>query len=118
MIRTILIFASLASLALPGANASAEDAREITNSIGVKLVRIEPGSFTMGQDGPASDYKTSLHPDKIDDADWDEQPAHRVTITKAFFMGVSEVTIGQYRQSDSDFRKDQPGDEAVSAISW
>jgi formylglycine-generating enzyme required for sulfatase activity len=118
MIRTILIFASLASLALLGANASAEDAREITNSIGMKLVRIEPGSFTMGQDGPASDYKTSLHPDKIDDADWDEQPAHRVTITKAFSIGATEVTIGQYRQSDPDFRKDQPDDDAVTAISW
>ena len=26
---------------------------ELTNSLGMKLVRIEPGSFRMGQDGPA-----------------------------------------------------------------
>ena len=50
-------------------------------SIGMKLVRIEAGSFVMGQDGPAADYRMNKHPAKRDDADWDEKPAHRVTIS-------------------------------------
>ena len=70
----------------------------MTNSIGMKLVRIEPGTFSMGQAGPASDYRMHVHPAKFDDADWDEQPVHRVTISTAFQMGVTEVTVGQFRQ--------------------
>lgn len=90
----------------------------LTNSIGMKLVRIEAGSFIMGQDGPAADYKMTKHPEKFDDADWDEKPAHRVTITQPFFMGATEVTIAQYRQSDPGFRKDSPDQDAVTSISW
>jgi len=90
----------------------------ITNSIGMKLVPIEPGSFIMGQDGPAADYKMTKHPEKFDDADWDEKPAHRVTITQSFHMGATEVTVGQFRQSDPAFRKTTPDNEAVNSISW
>jgi formylglycine-generating enzyme required for sulfatase activity len=94
-------------------------AETITNSIGMKLVPISPGSFVMGQDGPASDYKIAKHPEKFDDADWDEKPAHRVTITQAFHMAATEVTLAQYRAMDADFRAgDKVGDVAVGGISW
>lgn len=96
----------------------AAEPKEITNSIGMKLVWIEPGSFMMGQDGPASDYKLVKHPEKFDDADWDEKPAHPVKITQGFYMGSTEVTVGQYRESNADFRKDDEDDAAVNAISW
>ena len=46
-------------------------------------VRIGPGTFTMGQDGPPADYKVKEHAARFDDADWDERPAHRVTISTA-----------------------------------
>jgi formylglycine-generating enzyme len=98
---------------------SLHSAEPITNSIGMKLVPISPGSFTMGQDGPASDYKIAKHPEKFDDADWDEKPAHRVTITQAFHMAATEVTLAQYRAMDADFRAgDKEGDVAVGGISW
>jgi sulfatase modifying factor 1 len=97
---------------------SLQAAEPITNSIGMKLVRIEPGSFTMGQDGPAADYKMTKHPAKFDDADWDEKPAHRVMITQAFHLGVTEVTLAQYRHSETDFRPKEPGDDAVSSVTW
>ena len=94
-------------------------AETITNSIGMKLVPISPGSFTMGQDGPASDYKIAKHPEKFDDADWDEKPTHRVTITQAFHMAATEATLTQYRAMDADFRAgDKDGDVAVGGISW
>ncbi|MHB1078568.1 MAG: SUMF1/EgtB/PvdO family nonheme iron enzyme [Prosthecobacter sp.] len=98
--------------------ASLHAAEPITNSIGMKLVRIEPGSFTMGQDGPAADYKITKHPAKFDDADWDEKPTHRVTITQPFHVAVTEVTLAQYRHYEADFRPKEPGDDAVNAVSW
>ena len=40
---------------------------QIANSIGMKLVRIAPGSFLMGQDGSAADYNVKKHAEKSDD---------------------------------------------------
>ena len=94
-------------------------AETITNSIGMKLVPIAPGSFTMGQDGPAADYKVKEHPAKYDDADWDEKPAHRVRITQPFHMATTEITLGQFRQYKPAFRGSEGNaDDAVNGISW
>lgn len=53
--------------------------KQITNSIGMKLVRIPRGKFLMGSTAP--------HP--LTDAN---QPQHSVTITKPFYLGAHEVT--------------------------
>jgi len=91
----------------------------ITNSIGMRLVRIEAGRFRMGQDGPAADYALSKHPEKFDDADWDEKPAHDVAITQGYYLGATEVTLGQYRQFKPAFRESEgDSDSAVHGISW
>jgi sulfatase modifying factor 1 len=111
----------LASAALPAAE-------PVTNSIGMKLVRIEPGTFTMGQDGPPlDDYLRQkrfgeMHKD-IDRIDFDEKPAHQVTITQPFQIGVTEVTLAQYRQFDPEFKKNDPkskpaDDDAVTGVTW
>ncbi|MBK8094185.1 MAG: SUMF1/EgtB/PvdO family nonheme iron enzyme [Verrucomicrobiaceae bacterium] len=92
-------------------------AEPISNSIGMRLVPVSPGSFTMGQDGPASDYNVKKHAAKFDDADWDERPAHRVVITQAFQISATEVTVGQYRQFDPTHRG-QNDDDAVTEVSW
>jgi formylglycine-generating enzyme required for sulfatase activity len=55
----------------------------ITNSVGMEFVKIPSGSFCMGQDTGG---------------DWDEAPAHQVTISQDFLMSVSEVTLGQYQK--------------------
>lgn len=50
---TITIVSTLLLASLAGLSA----AEPVTNSIGMKLVRIEAGEFTMGQDGPpVEDY--------------------------------------------------------------
>ena len=59
----------------------------------------------------------------IDRIDFDEKPAHQVTITRPFWMGVTEVTVAQYRQFDPGFKqgdsKVQPADDdAVSGVTW
>ena len=101
--------------------ASLHDAepKELTNSVGMKLLRIEPGSFVMGQNGPAADYNVKAHAAKFDDADWDEKPAHKVIISTAFHIGATEVTLGQFCQ----FKPDHAGgrgtaDDAVTGVSW
>ena len=55
-----------------------------TNSVGMEVVVIPAGNFIMGQQ---------------EGGDWDESPAHKVTITRPFGMSVSEVTLAQFRQS-------------------
>lgn len=92
---------------------------ETTNSLGMKLVHIAPGSFIMGQDGPAADYDVKVHPEKFDDADWDEKPAHKVVISTAFHIGATEVTLGQYRRFMPNHAGGSgPDDEAVTGVSW
>jgi formylglycine-generating enzyme required for sulfatase activity len=55
------------------------------NAIGMEFVKVMPGEFTMGcSDGD-------------DQCAADEQPAHRVQITKHFEMGKYEVTQAQWR---------------------
>lgn len=58
--------------------------RERTNSLGMKLVLILPGTFTMGSpDGT---------PQRTE---WEEE--HKVEITHFYYMAAHEVTIGQFR---------------------
>jgi formylglycine-generating enzyme required for sulfatase activity len=53
---------------------------------GLKEVWIPPGTFTMG----CSEGDT--------ECDEDEKPAHPVTITKGFWMGQTEVTVGAFKR--------------------
>ena len=56
-----------------------------TNTMGMTLVYIPAGSFRMGSP------ETEVGRDK------DEGPAHQVTITRAYWMGQTEVTVGHFR---------------------
>lgn len=67
-------------------------AEPLTNSVGIRLVPIEAGTFTMGQDGPLlEDYMGQKRLGEMykdfDRIDFDEKPAHKVTITQPFLMG-------------------------------
>ena len=110
-----------ALLLVPLAALLAEEPKSFTNSIGMKLVRIESGTFTMGQEGPpiAGEGNMATHHAEFRSADWDEKPVHRVTITQPFHIGVTEVTLKQFRKFDPDFHKGIGADnDAVHAITW
>ncbi|HUW19941.1 MAG TPA: SUMF1/EgtB/PvdO family nonheme iron enzyme [Sedimentisphaerales bacterium] len=81
-----------------------------TNSLGIKFIRIEPGTFMMGCDGGGEGQRGH--------GDFDEEPRHEVTITQPFYMSEMEVSIDQFRQ----FRAEYPGYDKfrpyASAISW
>ena len=77
-------------------------AREYTNSIGMKFVRLEPGEFQMGQiDRPLPSQVLPIFRgrgmfDTLNEGDYDEKPLHGVKITRPFYVGVFEVTNLQY----------------------
>jgi len=54
----------------------------ITNSIGMEMIYVEPGSFQMGSN----------------DGDKDEKPVHTVRISRGYWLGKTEVTNGQYQR--------------------
>ncbi|MFO0958306.1 MAG: formylglycine-generating enzyme family protein [Isosphaeraceae bacterium] len=80
----------------------------ITNSIGMKLKLIPAGSFLMG-----------ATPDDAE-ADEDEKPQHKVTISRPFYLGIYEVTQYEYRQimgeNPSEFKDSEL--LPVERVSW
>ncbi|HKI69552.1 MAG TPA: SUMF1/EgtB/PvdO family nonheme iron enzyme, partial [Verrucomicrobiae bacterium] len=69
----------------------------LTNSLGMTFKLINPGSFIMGEDGGNG-------------TETDQYPAHRVDLTKHFYMETEEVSQSFYQKSGL------PG--SASDISW
>ncbi|WP_232541107.1 SUMF1/EgtB/PvdO family nonheme iron enzyme [Spirosoma endbachense] len=76
MIRLFFFFTLLSQIAFS----------QSTNSIGMRMAPIQAGVFHMGSER--------------DGEDADEQPVHRVSITKPFQMAITEVTNAQYEAFD------------------
>lgn len=79
---------------------------KLTNSIGMTFAMIPPGEFSMG-----SPPKEEWHRD--------DEVLHRVTLSKAFYMGTTEVTQEQW----SAFTDENPsfctGDQLpVETVTW
>jgi formylglycine-generating enzyme required for sulfatase activity len=96
--------------------------RVVVNSLGMELVEIQAGTFQMGQ---ALGDKWTGKAKAMEGGEWDEVPVHRVTISKAFQMGATEVTNAQYEQFDPGHRKlrgrngfSLADDEPVVFVSW
>jgi formylglycine-generating enzyme required for sulfatase activity len=91
----------------------AQPHKEITNSIGMKLVLIPKGKFTMGS--PESEKGRQK-----------DETQHEVTISKDYYLGVYEVTQSEYKQvmnkNPSNFQGEKiKGDSSphpVDQVSW
>jgi formylglycine-generating enzyme required for sulfatase activity len=82
------------------------DPKEITNSIGIKLMRIPKGKFLMGS--PESEKGRSS-----------DETQHEVTISQNFYMGSTEVTQAQWQKVMGNNPSKFEGDELpVEQISW
>ena len=83
----------------PGAAAPAAKAAP-TDRLGIAFVRIPAGEFLMGSDESAAALaKAFPHADPKRLGEFkDEAPVHRVRLTRDFWMGASEVTVGQFRE--------------------
>ena len=86
----------------------AATAREVlTNKLGMNLVLIPAGSFTMGS------------PKNEKGRNWNEQQ-HRVIITRSFWMGETEVTQGQWNRlvSPNPSTHKKGSSYPVDSVSW
>ena len=75
-------------LVLPGRSVEGtgrKPPRQIENSIGMKFVLIPPGKFTMGS--PRDEKGRNK-----------DEEQHEVKIAKPFYLGVHEVTQGQFEK--------------------
>jgi formylglycine-generating enzyme required for sulfatase activity len=93
------------------------DAKLITSkSSGIKLALIPAGEFMMGSDAGDADAED----DEFVDKEGGRKEKHRVRITRPYYLGVTEVTQGQYRavtgESPSDFNGSD--DLPVEKVSW
>ncbi len=74
----------------------------LTNSVGMKLVRIPASEYMMGSPKQEMDWLRLTFKKIWRDGhkQWfqDELPLHPVRITKPFYMNSTEVTVGQFRQ--------------------
>jgi eukaryotic-like serine/threonine-protein kinase len=106
--------------------------QEYTNTLGMKLKLIPAGKFTMGS--PQEEIDRCLK--KFGEGAWEktnlrsEGPEHPVEITRPFYLGATEVTVGQFRQfvdeeayqvGDGRWRNpgfDQTDQHPVVFVSW
>jgi formylglycine-generating enzyme required for sulfatase activity len=116
-----------AAAVFSGCAAGGSTGNEFTNSIGMKLVRIEAGSFMMGQEREADGKSITLtYGDRhFMGGELDEQPVHRVIISKPFYMSATEVTNAEYEQFEPNHRRfrgikglSNEDDEAVVNVRW
>ncbi len=114
MILVILFAAAAAQVVF------AQDGKAFTNSVGMKFVPIDAGMFTMGQDAAAPKSRAQWT-----ERDHDEAPAHRVNISKAFHLGIHEVTNAQYEVFDPKHKavrgkrgSSKEDDEPVVYVTW
>ncbi len=84
------------------------------NSIGMELMRIEPGAFWMGV-GPRARVREGAAAYR-----------HRVSLTRAFYLGISEVSNREFELFDPGHRRRRPryqrgeagDDHPVEGITW
>ena len=115
-----------------GKDALQSSPKEFVNTLGMKFVRIEPGTFQMGQIKTPLPFEilpvTGGRGDRMDslmNGDYDEKPVHTVKISKPFYMGVVEVANAQYELFDPAHKNlrgrnklSGGDDEAVNWVSW
>jgi formylglycine-generating enzyme required for sulfatase activity len=94
-----------------------------TNSIGMNMVRIEPGRFAMGFGEKNLSKEVTTGNEQFPNGDFDEHPTHEVKITKPFFIGAYEVTNKQYELFDPKHKElrgsRSTGDnDAVINVNW
>jgi sulfatase modifying factor 1 len=101
-----------------------------TNALGMQFVLINPGSMIAGKFQPTVghvDFKGKPLPEKIVKdatamAEKDAMPGFKVTLAKAFYIGVYEITQEQWQQvmgnNPSVFKSDSSAKQPVENITW
>jgi formylglycine-generating enzyme required for sulfatase activity len=88
-----------------GFTLGAASAEVFTNSVGMKMIRIEFGTFEMGNPNAKADS-------------WDERPVHKVTISQPFYISETEVTIEQFQEFRRDYTGSLTTEPYMTGLSW
>lgn len=114
-IKNLLFFSIV--LSLSKTTAHAQSVKPYTNSVGMKMAAIKPGSFSMGEMNPKFQLgKVTVY--SKDAPYYDETPVHPVTITYPFYISETEVTIEQYRRFKKEYKDTSAYAPYVAGISW
>jgi formylglycine-generating enzyme required for sulfatase activity len=98
--RALILACSLVSSACtapPAGSPATPDV--IENSLGMKFVRVPAGEFAMGSDETPARLQRDhprVEPKRFAELG-DEAPVHLVRISRPFYLGQHEVTVGQFR---------------------
>jgi formylglycine-generating enzyme required for sulfatase activity len=76
-----------------------------TNTLGMKLVRIRPGTFQMGSPSDEAGRDTG-------------ETQHRVTLSKGFFMGATPITVNQFAVFANDAKYETEAEKQGTAFGW
>lgn len=98
MLLALLI--SWSTVAVSWSQDQSRPAPILENSIGMKLVLVPSGEFLMGSEETPEQLAAAFPKYERDrfTSLGDEAPVHKVRITKPFFFGQYEVTVGQFRK--------------------
>ena len=96
---------------------ASSNAKGYVNSIGLKMVRIAPGRFRMGNDA-ATDPKRFGQSWLLPNGDYDERPTHEVVISQGFHISETEVTLEQFQKYRFDAQDDGRFSPFVSNVTW
>ena len=105
--RAVLMFlAGTAALVALAAKKQvvAPDATQYKNSLGIQMLRVPAGAFRMGEDGRRGEY--------------DERPAHDVTLAQDFFVSQTEVTVAQFAEFRADAQDIGLFSPYATGMSW
>jgi formylglycine-generating enzyme required for sulfatase activity len=95
---------------------------DITNSIGIKFKLIPAGTFTMGStSGQLRRIKARQRTDEYLERIAGEAPSHPVGLTWPFYLGIFEVTQGEYERivgSNPSRFKESGSNAPVEQVSW
>jgi formylglycine-generating enzyme len=89
-----------------------EQAKVVTNSVGIKLVLLPAGRFLMGSPADEPGHRCN------------EEPVHEVTLTQPYYLGVTPVTQEQYAavlgRNPAHFHPGNGGSllHPVETVSW
>ena len=91
-------------------------------SIGITLQPIPAGSFTMGADADALPKAVvsgfGVNSDRPVHGDFDEVPAHRVTLTHNFAIASHAITVAEFQKFDPAYKPVAAYPNYAAGISW
>jgi formylglycine-generating enzyme required for sulfatase activity len=97
---TTFLFVALVISPVWSAESGKTPPKQVENSLGMKFVMVPSGEFMMGSDeSPEALAKAYPHYGRERFLELvDEAPVHKVRITRPFYLGQHEVTVGQFRR--------------------